>query len=102
MVLLKRSKLKLINMGKKIITLVPDISPLTAEEAMIRKANLVVLKQNMLRAMECLNERERKILEMRFGFIDGIEYGYIDIGIKFNITRERARQIADKACGKLF
>ena len=48
-----------------------------------------------------LTERERKILEMRFGLADGYERTLEEIGKMYNVTRERIRQIEAKALRKL-
>jgi RNA polymerase primary sigma factor len=48
-----------------------------------------------------LTERERKILEMRFGLLDGYERTLEEIGKMYNVTRERIRQIEAKALRKL-
>ena len=48
-----------------------------------------------------LNERERKVLIMRFGLEDGVTRTLEDVGREFNVTRERVRQIEAKALRKL-
>jgi RNA polymerase primary sigma factor len=48
-----------------------------------------------------LSDRERRILELRFGFADGREKTLDQIGKEFNLTRERIRQIEAKAIAKL-
>jgi len=48
-----------------------------------------------------LSERERKILELRYGLVDGIPSTLEDVGRKYNVTRERIRQIEAKALRKL-
>jgi RNA polymerase primary sigma factor len=51
--------------------------------------------------LEDLSERERQILCLRYGFIDGSEYTLEEIGNRFMLTRERIRQIEKEALGKL-
>ncbi len=48
-----------------------------------------------------LSDREREILCWRFGFKDGMEYTFEEIGRKFTLTRERIRQIEKEALNKL-
>jgi RNA polymerase primary sigma factor len=60
-----------------------------------------LLKENLADVLTTLTERERNILEMRFGLIDGQERTLDDIGGMYNVTRERIRQIEGKAIRKL-
>jgi RNA polymerase primary sigma factor len=48
-----------------------------------------------------LNERERKVLELRFGLGDGNARTLEEVGQQFNVTRERIRQIEAKALRKM-
>ncbi len=48
-----------------------------------------------------LTERERKILEMRFGLEDGVTHTLEEVGKVFNVTRERIRQIEAKALERI-
>ncbi len=59
------------------------------------------LKEQIEEALQKLNERETKILEMRFGLSDGREHTLEEVGQRFNVTRERIRQIESKALKKL-
>lgn len=60
-----------------------------------------LLKEQMEEILDQLNERERKVLVMRFGLDDGINRTLEDVGREFNVTRERVRQIEAKALRKL-
>jgi RNA polymerase primary sigma factor len=60
-----------------------------------------LLKEKLGDVLTTLTERERKILEMRFGLIDGYERTLEEIGKMYNVTRERIRQIEAKALRKL-
>ena len=51
--------------------------------------------------LDSLNERERKVLEMRFGLKDGQGRTLEEVGLEFGVTRERIRQIEAKALRKL-
>jgi RNA polymerase primary sigma factor len=60
-----------------------------------------LLKAKLGDVLMTLTERERKILEMRFGLADGYERTLEEIGKMYNVTRERIRQIEAKALRKL-
>lgn len=59
------------------------------------------LKQTLASVLSTLTEREQKVISMRYGIDDGEEKTLEEIGIKFNVTRERIRQIEVKALRKL-
>lgn len=59
------------------------------------------LRSELRRAMHHLSEREAQIIEMRFGLADGNEMTLEEIGRRFNVTRERIRQIESRALSKL-
>jgi RNA polymerase primary sigma factor len=59
------------------------------------------LKDKIKQILKNLTERETKILEMRYGLVDGREHTLEEVGEKFNVTRERIRQIELKAIRKL-
>jgi len=60
-----------------------------------------LLKEKLSTVLASLTERERKILEMRFGLVDGYERTLEEIGKQYKVTRERIRQIEAKALRKL-
>lgn len=60
-----------------------------------------IFSQNLLKCLDNLTEKEKDILLLRFGFIDGIPHTLEDIGNRYNVTRERIRQIESKALKKL-
>jgi len=60
-----------------------------------------MLKEKLDEVLTSLSLRERKILEMRFGLIDGSDHTLEEIGNLYNVTRERIRQIEAKALRKL-
>jgi RNA polymerase primary sigma factor len=60
-----------------------------------------LLKTTLIDVLRTLTERERKILEMRFGLVDGYQYTLEEIGKQYKVTRERIRQIEAKALRKL-
>ena len=54
-----------------------------------------------LGAVAKLSDRERKVLELRFGLNDGTSHTLEEVGQEFGVTRERIRQIEAKALRKL-
>jgi RNA polymerase primary sigma factor len=60
-----------------------------------------LLKDQIKEIIQDLTERERKILEMRFGLEDGVTHTLEEVGKVFNVTRERIRQIEAKALEKI-
>jgi RNA polymerase sigma factor (sigma-70 family) len=59
------------------------------------------LKQVLMGTLETLNAREKKVLELRFGLKDGKTRMLEEVARDFGVTRERIRQIEDKALRKL-
>jgi RNA polymerase primary sigma factor len=59
------------------------------------------LREKIKQILKNLTERETKILEMRYGLVDGREHTLEEVGDRFNVTRERIRQIELKAIRKL-
>ncbi len=60
-----------------------------------------LLKDYVQTAMADLTPREQKILEMRFGLVDGVSHTLEEVGKEFDVTRERIRQIEAKALDKI-
>ncbi len=60
-----------------------------------------LLKEQVQNALSVLTERERQVLEMRFGLQGGKDYTLEEVGKYFQVTRERIRQIEAKALRKL-
>ncbi len=60
-----------------------------------------LLREQIQAALAALSERERQVLELRFGLLDGKSHTLEEVGRHFNITRERVRQIEAKALRKL-
>ncbi len=63
--------------------------------------NRQLLKENIHEMLQYLSPRERKIIEMRFGLLDGIGHTLEEVGMEFGVTRERIRQIEAKVLQKL-
>jgi len=51
--------------------------------------------------LDSLTERERRVLSLRFGLIDGYSRTLEEVGKQFKVTRERIRQIEAKALRKM-
>jgi RNA polymerase primary sigma factor len=64
-------------------------------------ADREMLREQVKNALAVLSEREREVLELRFGLIDGKDHTLEEVGQYFKVTRERIRQIEAKALRKL-
>lgn len=60
-----------------------------------------ILKEEISQVLQTLQPREQEVLELRFGLLDGTCHTLEDVGRRFNVTRERIRQIEAKALRKL-
>ncbi|QWK18987.1 MAG: RNA polymerase sigma factor RpoD [Hydrogenobacter thermophilus] len=76
---------------------IEDKSVLSPEEQVSRK----LLREQLIKVLSTLGEKEKEILMYRYGLVDGTEYTLEQIGKMFNVTRERIRQIETKAIRKL-
>jgi RNA polymerase primary sigma factor len=59
------------------------------------------LKNQLRDILDSLQDRERKVLSLRFGLTDGVSRTLEEVGREFGVTRERIRQIEAKALKKL-
>ena len=59
------------------------------------------LREQIRNALAVLTDREREVIELRFGLLDGKVYTLEEVGKRFNVTRERIRQIESRALRKL-
>ena len=66
-----------------------------------RQAKLPELRERVDNALRSLVEREREVLILRFGLLDGVKRTLEEVGQHFNLTRERIRQIEMKALRKM-
>ena len=78
--------------------LIEDTESPSAEELMIRDDRHRFLLEIM---HKCLSPRDIKVMCMRYGFDDGEPKTLEEIGVAFNVTRERIRQIESHALRKL-
>ena len=76
---------------------IPDESALEPVDA----ASKELLREQIRNVLGFLSEREREVLEMRFGLNDGKDHTLEEVGRSFGVTRERIRQIEAKALRKL-
>lgn len=76
---------------------IPDEDASEPSEA----ASFSLLKEQLMSVLDTLTPREKKVLELRFGIIDGRTRTLEEVGKEFNVTRERIRQIEAKALRKL-
>ncbi len=60
-----------------------------------------LLREKLVDVLDSLTEREREVIYLRFGFYGGVIHTLEEVGRKFNVTRERIRQIESKALRRL-
>ncbi len=76
---------------------IQDPKTLSPDERAVHRS----LKEHIAKVLNNLTEREAGVLRMRFGIPDGVEHTLEEVGQRFNVTRERIRQIETKALNKL-
>ena len=76
---------------------IPDDKILRPDQDTSRR----ILSDQIKEVLDTLNPKERKILELRYGLIDGIQHTLEEVGQEFGVTRERIRQIEAKVHEKL-
>ena len=76
---------------------IPDEDASEPSEA----ASFSLLKEQLMEVLDTLTPREKKVLELRFGIVDGRTRTLEEVGKEFNVTLERIRQIEAKALRKL-
>ncbi len=69
--------------------------------APVDAASRSLLRQELDETLASLTPREVRILQLRFGLVDGYSYTLEEVGRKFGVTRERIRQIEAHALGRL-
>ena len=70
-------------------------------EAPSDAASFTMLQEQLGEVLNSLNERERKVIQLRFGLQDGHPRTLEEVGREFGVTRERIRQIESKTLSKL-
>jgi RNA polymerase primary sigma factor len=76
---------------------IEDVDALEPLDAASRE----MLREQVQHSLEALSERERQVLELRFGLVDGKDHTLEEVSRYFSVTRERIRQIEAKALRKL-
>jgi len=76
---------------------IEDVKNITPD----RSAALQLLKDYVREVIANLTPREQKILELRFGLVDGVAHTLEEVGKEFDVTRERIRQIEAKALERI-
>lgn len=76
---------------------IEDDSAINPDDA----ANYSMLRDQLNDVLSCLGAREKRVLQLRFGLIDGTPRTLEEVGKEFDVTRERIRQIEAKALRKL-
>ncbi len=67
----------------------------------VAETDIILLKERVEDLLETLTDREKKVIELRFGIGDGCPRTLEEVGTEFDVTRERIRQIEAKALRKL-
>jgi RNA polymerase primary sigma factor len=64
-------------------------------------ASFILLQEQLDSVLHTLNEREKSVIQLRFGLLDGHPRTLEEVGREFGVTRERIRQIESKTLSKL-
>jgi RNA polymerase primary sigma factor len=64
-------------------------------------ASFILLQEQLEGVLHTLSEREKKVIQLRFGLVDGHPRTLEEVGREFGVTRERIRQIESKTLSKL-
>jgi RNA polymerase primary sigma factor len=67
----------------------------------IDAASFILLQEQLESVLHTLSEREKKVIQLRFGLMDGHPRTLEEVGREFGVTRERIRQIESKTLSKL-
>jgi RNA polymerase primary sigma factor len=78
-----------------------DIVPDEKSEDPAKAVEKGMLSEKISDALKGLNERERQVVQYRYGMLDGVSRTLDEVGAMFNVTRERIRQIELSALRKL-
>ncbi len=78
-----------------------DFIPDDSAPAPLDAASFTLQREQLMKVLDTLTEREKKVLILRYGLDGGRSYTLEEVGEKFHVTRERIRQIEAKALRKL-
>jgi RNA polymerase primary sigma factor len=67
----------------------------------IDAASFILLQEQLESVLHTLSDREKKVIQLRFGLVDGHPRTLEEVGREFGVTRERIRQIESKTLSKL-
>ncbi len=79
------------------VDLLEDATAHTAADELVKLFH----HEKVAELLSLMSDRERQILSMRFGFMEGVTHSLSEVAEKFSISRERVRQIEEAALGKL-
>ncbi len=88
-------------MGNEDNSALMDFIPDNSVPSPLELTNRELLKQDVSDVLDILTDREREVLAMRFGLLDGETHTLEEVGNHLGVTRERVRQIESKALRKL-
>ncbi len=78
-----------------------DIIEDTRERGPVEVADQHLLREEIRKVLGQLTQRERQVIELRFGLLDDHDHTLEEVGKKLKVTRERVRQIEERAIRKL-
>jgi RNA polymerase primary sigma factor len=78
-----------------------DLVVTPVDDATFDAAEMAQLSETLAEVLDGLPPRERRIVELRYGFVDGEHWTYNQIGAEFGVTAERIRQIEKSVLGRL-
>jgi RNA polymerase primary sigma factor len=78
-----------------------DIIEDTQVQGPTETTDRALLRDEVRRVLSNLTQREREVIELRFGLLDDHDYTLEEVGQKLKVTRERVRQIEERAIRKL-
>ncbi|RYZ82677.1 MAG: sigma-70 family RNA polymerase sigma factor, partial [Proteobacteria bacterium] len=83
--------------GEDFVDMLRDVDAVVPEEA----AETAILREEVRAALDELTEREREVVNMRYGLSGGRAHTLQELGAHFKVSRERVRQIEGQALRKL-
>lgn len=89
------------NLSKDVSFSVCDEYMSENSEILVNTIDLMMFKETLSQCLDNLPVRERQILELRYGMMDGNEHTLEEVGTFFDVTRERIRQIETQALRRL-
>jgi RNA polymerase primary sigma factor len=78
-----------------------DVIEDQSEQGPVEQTDRDLLREEIRRVLGNLTQREREVIELRFGLVDDHDHTLEEVGRKLKVTRERVRQIEERAIRKL-